>query len=182
MKETHTHHIIPRSLGGTNDPENMVELLPKDHAIAHLVRYRMFGQWQDKLAYIGLSGQSNKYEIQQMKRRLANLGNKNGCGSTHTPEYKKRLSVMMTERRKENSQMGNYQPHTEETKAKISKSLEGNSNRLGKTGNKMSDESKAKMSERMKGDTNPVRRPEVREKLRQRALEREARKREARLR
>ncbi len=78
--------------------------------------------------------------------------------------------------------MGNYQPHTEETKAKISKSLEGNSNRLGKTGNKMSDESKAKMSERMKGDTNPVRRPEVREKIRQKALEREARKREARLR
>ena len=29
------HHIVPRSLGGTNDPQNLVLLTPKEHYICH---------------------------------------------------------------------------------------------------------------------------------------------------
>ena len=63
---------------------------------------------------------------------------------------------------------------TQESKDKISNKLKGNSNKLGKTGNKMSDESKAKMSIAKSGENNPAKRPDVREKLRQAALKRYA--------
>ena len=46
----HKHHIIPRYMGGSNDPENLVLLHPIDHALAHLVRYKMFGDIRDKWA------------------------------------------------------------------------------------------------------------------------------------
>ena len=52
---THKHHIIPKHMGGTDDPDNLVELTVEDHAIAHYVRYRMFGRWQDRLAWNGLA-------------------------------------------------------------------------------------------------------------------------------
>ena len=47
----HKHHIIPRCMGGTDAPENLVLLHPIDHAIAHLVRYKMFGNPADGWAY-----------------------------------------------------------------------------------------------------------------------------------
>ena len=43
----HKHHIIPRYQGGSDAPENLVLLHPIDHAIAHLVRYRMYGNIRD---------------------------------------------------------------------------------------------------------------------------------------
>ena len=30
-----THHIIPRCLGGTDDPMNLVDLTPEEHYVAH---------------------------------------------------------------------------------------------------------------------------------------------------
>lgn len=33
--KTHAHHIIPRSVGGTDDPENLIQLTPAQHAYAH---------------------------------------------------------------------------------------------------------------------------------------------------
>ena len=39
----HRHHVIPRHLGGSNNPDNLVLLHPYDHAIAHFVRWKMFG-------------------------------------------------------------------------------------------------------------------------------------------
>ena len=47
----HKHHIIPRYKAGNNSPENLVVLHPIDHAIAHLVRYKMFGNPADGWAY-----------------------------------------------------------------------------------------------------------------------------------
>ena len=62
--------------------------------------------------------------------------------------------------------------HTNKTKNQISNSLKGNSNKLGKTGYKLSEETKKKMSASRMGDNNPAKRKEVREKLRLAALRR----------
>jgi hypothetical protein len=35
------HHIIPKSLGGTNDKKNLVNLSPREHFIAHLLLTKM---------------------------------------------------------------------------------------------------------------------------------------------
>lgn len=47
----HNHHIIPRYKGGDDSPENLVLLHPIDHAIAHLVRFKIYGNPADGWAY-----------------------------------------------------------------------------------------------------------------------------------
>ena len=37
-----THHIIPRSCHGTNDKDNLINLLPKEHYIAHLLLLKIY--------------------------------------------------------------------------------------------------------------------------------------------
>jgi hypothetical protein len=53
---THRHHIIPKHQGGSDDPSNLIELTVEDHAIAHRHLWKMYGRWQDKIAWLGLSG------------------------------------------------------------------------------------------------------------------------------
>ena len=39
---TENHHIIPKSLGGTDTAENLVRLSPREHFIAHLLLARIY--------------------------------------------------------------------------------------------------------------------------------------------
>lgn len=177
MKTTHTHHIIPRHIGGTDDPSNLVELTVEEHAEAHRILFETYGRWQDEVAWKMLSCQIDSYEASQQARILANLGNKHFEGKTHTEETRKKISEYQKVA-KIGNQIRLGAVLTDETKTQISESLRGNSNRKGKTGNKLSDETKKKMSESRKGDSNPAKRADVREKMRQAALRREAKKRE----
>lgn len=52
----HTHHIIPRHAGGTDDPSNLIELTIEEHAEAHRLLHEQHGRWQDLVAYRGLQG------------------------------------------------------------------------------------------------------------------------------
>jgi hypothetical protein len=47
---TEVHHIIPRSLGGTDCVSNLVELLPEEHIFIHMLRYRIYNMREDMLA------------------------------------------------------------------------------------------------------------------------------------
>ena len=47
----HKHHVVPRHQGGSNSPNNLVLLEPIDHAIAHLVRYKIYKHPADAWAY-----------------------------------------------------------------------------------------------------------------------------------
>jgi len=38
---TERHHIVPRSLGGSDDPDNIIEVSPRVHYILHLLLYKM---------------------------------------------------------------------------------------------------------------------------------------------
>ena len=38
---TEKHHILPRSLGGSDDPENIIELTLREHFVAHLLLVKM---------------------------------------------------------------------------------------------------------------------------------------------
>lgn len=59
----HKHHIIPKHMGGTDDPENLIELTIEEHAEAHRKLYEEYGRWQDYYAWKGLSGQIGREEI-----------------------------------------------------------------------------------------------------------------------
>ena len=67
----HKHHIIPRHMGGTDDPDNLIELTVEEHAEAHRKLYEEHGRWQDKLAWKALSGQVSSAEISQIARKEA---------------------------------------------------------------------------------------------------------------
>ena len=36
------HHIIPKSLGGSDDPSNLVALTPKEHCLAHMLLLKIY--------------------------------------------------------------------------------------------------------------------------------------------
>jgi len=68
----HKHHIIPKHAGGTDDPENIVELTVLDHAIAHRVLWKLHGRWQDKVAWEMLRGQTdNPMKIREMAEKVS---------------------------------------------------------------------------------------------------------------
>lgn len=59
----HNHHIIPRYMGGSNDPSNIIKLTVEEHAEAHRKLYEEYGHWQDKIAWQCLSGQIASAEV-----------------------------------------------------------------------------------------------------------------------
>ena len=56
----HLHHIIPKHMGGTDDPSNLIELTRKEHAEAHMKLYEQYGKKEDLGAYYLLTGQSDE--------------------------------------------------------------------------------------------------------------------------
>lgn len=79
----HLHHIIPKHMNGTDDPENLVELTVEEHAEAHKLLWEKYGRWEDKLAWQGLAGLIGKDEL--IKQMLSESGKK---GNTSRPTNK----------------------------------------------------------------------------------------------
>jgi len=52
------HHIVPRFLGGNDNPENLVKLTYNDHVIAHYIRWVVYGYQSDLLAFNIMRGQN----------------------------------------------------------------------------------------------------------------------------
>lgn len=49
---TEVHHIVPKSLGGSNKKSNLVSLTPKEHFICHLLLSKMYtGKEKQKMVY-----------------------------------------------------------------------------------------------------------------------------------
>ena len=72
----HKHHIIPKHMGGSNDPSNLIELTVEEHAEAHKKLYDEYGNWQDYLAWQGLSGRMGKEELIREKISNTHKGKK----------------------------------------------------------------------------------------------------------
>ena len=134
----HRHHKIPKHMGGTNDPSNLVELTIEEHAEAHRLLFEKYGKWQDELAWKTLSGQIPIAEAIKTAQRLANSGENNPW---HKPGMREKHRKALTGRKL-----------SEEHKAKIrAKSIFLTEKNPGKN---PSPEARKKMSESRKGLVN----------------------------
>lgn len=78
---TENHHIIPSSLGGTNDPSNLVKLTAREHFICHLLLTKMTtGNDYYKMSY-----------ALHMLSNANNIGRGRYIPNSRLYEYSKRL-------------------------------------------------------------------------------------------
>jgi hypothetical protein len=59
----HTHHIIPKYMGGTDEKSNLVKVTVTQHAMFHYCNWKLWGNKEDWLAWRGLTGEIGKEEI-----------------------------------------------------------------------------------------------------------------------
>jgi hypothetical protein len=139
----HKHHIIPRHMGGTDDPSNLVELTIEEHAEAHRVLYETYGKVEDKVAWMSLAGLAPKSElmreIHQLGRRKADAAIKEKYGVSNPgqlPHNRKATSDRLKQLHSEGSVKipnWNGKKHRDESKKKI-----GAANAISQAGSKNS--------------------------------------------
>lgn len=77
----HRHHIVPRHIGGTDDPSNITKLQVKEHWLAHRLLHKIYGRYQDQTAWRMLRGQiTNPWDCAEYRASMtvkvtANLQN-----------------------------------------------------------------------------------------------------------
>ena len=109
----HKHHIVPKHMGGTDDPSNLVYLTVEEHAEAHRKLWETHGKIEDKVAYMGLMNMIDREEIirslvskpksEEHKRKISEahkgkpkpwlIGSKNAAGKRgpNSEEHNKRI-------------------------------------------------------------------------------------------
>jgi hypothetical protein len=137
------HHIIPRSLGGSDDITNLVKLTAREHFLCHILLTK-FMQGQDRVKMLHAcilmkaksSGQyrymnSRLYDEVRKRYSMARKGINNSWNTGLTKDSSEKLR---------------------EIGAKISNTMKGRvSKKKGSVGNPASDETKIKMSQTRKG-------------------------------
>lgn len=90
---TEQHHIIPRSMGGTNEVNNLVRLTAREHFICHLLLTKMVsGDVQRKMifAFVAMSWTSTNQQRYKINSRLFNSIK---VKRTHSTESKAKMSA-----------------------------------------------------------------------------------------
>lgn len=89
-KFKHRHHIIPKHMGGTDDPNNIIELTPKQHAKEHLKLYKKYGKQEDLCAFYLLSKDPRGPQI--LSSLGGKIGGKKNVESGHIQKISKALT------------------------------------------------------------------------------------------
>ncbi len=87
---THIHHIIPRHMGGTDDPSNLVEVTVEQHALLHKQLWEDLGHWQDYAAWQGLTKTIGQEELIRL------IQSKTHKGKIVSEESRRKMSIAHT--------------------------------------------------------------------------------------
>jgi hypothetical protein len=126
------HHIVPRCLGGTDDPENLVSLTGREHYLAHMLLWKIYpasdrlvlAAWAMNMSRDGQRINSRLYQslreaVQASARERGHklTGESNPFyGKTHTEASKE----LMRQRRLGKMPSNAGSPKSEQIRAKIS--------------------------------------------------------------
>jgi hypothetical protein len=113
----HSHHILPKYRGGSDDSSNIIEISVTKHAMFHYCNWRLWGNKQDWIAWKGLSQQIGFEEI---FLETSSIGGKNNAGKQKSAEHRKKIANALSNLHR--SELAN------EVKQKISSSMKGNTN------------------------------------------------------
>jgi 5-methylcytosine-specific restriction endonuclease McrA len=169
---TETHHIIPRSLGGSNKKENLVQLTGREHFICHILLTK-FTHGQDKnkmIRAVIMMKAANTEQLRYYNSRLYESAriefgknqsirmsgeNNSYYGKTHSPEVRENMSRAKKGKHNNSWNTGLTIETSERLKLvgeNISKAKKGvPSKRKGLSGPLASEETKAKMRETRNG-------------------------------
>lgn len=111
---TEKHHILPRSLGGSDEPENIIELTAREHFVAHLILWKVYGGpmatafWMMHHTRFGFACNGRIYENLRIEIQNSRLG------VSRTEETRKKIT---------NALIGSHRTHqqTEQWKMYMSK-------------------------------------------------------------
>ena len=105
------HHIIPKSIGGSNDESNLIYLTAKEHFVCHLLLTKMFdGEYKSKMirafwmiATMGNKNQERKKVGSRIYCRYKELWLKHGnLNKPKTEEHKQNLRGPKSQEHKNN--------------------------------------------------------------------------------
>ena len=84
---TESHHIVPRSIGGSNDKENLVRLTAREHFIAHLLLAKIYGGglWHAAHMMSNMKKYTNR-DYKRVKEEHAKLVSEYMTGRTFSEE------------------------------------------------------------------------------------------------
>lgn len=131
---TERHHILPKSLGGTNDKTNIIKLTPRQHYIAHWMLWKIYGGAMTR-AFFLMSHEDRNHKInsktyslakakysEEVKEQMARKPNI----PKFTPEHREKLrqaklgTKLSAETRKKVGDAQRGRKLSDETKRKIS--------------------------------------------------------------
>ena len=151
------HHVLPRCLGGGNSKENLVNLIPEEHYVAHQLLVKLYPT-NMALAYAAVvmskHGRGNK-AYGWLRRHVSQLKR----GRPHSPTHRANLAASLRKRNIANT----GKPLSAEHKLKLSiagrgkkrppRSREWNLKQsLAQTGKKQSPETRARVSASLLGN------------------------------
>jgi hypothetical protein len=151
---TERHHVLPRSLGGTDDASNLVDLTAREHFVCHWLLTKMYtGEAKSKMINaIWMMQSKNEYQnryqtritsrvYESLRKDYAKYISERNTGRIQPPEEKAKQIAAITGRKRA--------PFSEEWRKKMSESHKGEKNH--RFGVKVSEETKQKQREKAIG-------------------------------
>lgn len=153
---TERHHIIPQSLGGTNDKNNLVDLTAREHFICHWLLVKMTeGDERSKMLY-ALQGMKaeNKFQNRYNTKITARVYEKYRL--EHAENHSKRMKGRIAWNKGRKLEGEELEQHRERTRNRKSMSPETKrkwiEDRVAKViGSKRSEQAKLNISKSLKG-------------------------------
>jgi len=63
-----THHILPKCLGGSDDSNNLINLTPRQHFIAHWILWKAYKTKELTFAFFAMNNQNNKNQKRNFRK------------------------------------------------------------------------------------------------------------------